>query len=260
MLTEESIKIVEQKGWVELVLNRPEKENSVNADMLQSLLSALNKMASQEMACLVLKAAGQGHFCSGLDLTALCGMGPRPAADFVELGQRALGALEKFPRPTLAVVAAPAYGAGLELILACDMVLAYEQTHFCFNEPGFGLIPALGSLERLISRVGPGCARLLTLGGARLSAPEALERGLVDGICPKDLLEEEAHKWVAGMQKHAPLALVALKRVLGQALEPGQTVTRRSAVDAFLRLFESADAEEGINASLQKRPANFRGK
>ena len=185
-------------------------------------------------------------------------LGPRAIADYVELGQRAMRALELLDLPVIAAVNGFALGGGLELALACDIICASNRAKLGQPEVNLGIIPGFGGTARLAARCGIGAARRLVYSGELVRAEEAQVMGLVDKIFEPEKLLDETRAFAALIAGKAPLAVRGAKRVLRQAQENALHVGLRLEVEEFLRLFASADREEGMQAFLQKREPKFR--
>lgn len=260
-LLKESAVVVEREEWgVRLVLNAPQHENSLTADTLRVLLSHLEELTKDAQPGVVVLAGAGQSFSSGADLRSIADLGPRPIAEWVELGVRVCRQIEQLPRPVLGVAEGLALAEGLELLLACDMVVAADNARFAMPHCRAGLVPAFGSLHRLVRRCGQHRALRLLLTAEMIDAGEAFAWGLVDRIVSSEQLGEETLRVVTDIRRQAPLALKAVKRLMFADDEQAQLAASRREGDAFLELFKTADREEGIQAILQGRDARFTGR
>jgi enoyl-CoA hydratase len=243
-----------------LTLNRPQALNSLTPDLLASLIVALEKLARRaELRVLIVRGAGEKSFVSGADIRTMADLGPRPIADYVELGQRALRAIETFPCPVLASVQGYALGGGLELALACDLIVASTNARLGQPEVNLGIIPGFGGTQRLMQRCGMAIARRLVFGGEILSAQEAFRLHLVDFVVEPAELEKETQRVASTIAEKAPLAVREAKRVLRQSAEPQLLSGLRLEVEAFLKLFGTLDREQAMQAFLEKKKFEFKG-
>ena len=258
---ESSVKVVKDGAvWV-ITINRPESLNALNPDVLQGLIIQLGKIALEsDKRVVIITGAGPKAFVAGADIPSMSQLGPRALAEYVELGQRAMRAIETFSVPIIAAVNGYALGGGLELALACDLIIAADSAKLGQPEVNLGIIPGFGGTQRLIQRCGIGAARRLCYTAELLSADEAKVIGLVDKVVPVDQLMEEALAWAKLIATKAPLAVQGAKEVIRRGQEALLLSGLRVEVEEFLKLFRTADREEGMSAFLQKRQPKFTGR
>lgn len=256
----ESVKISIKDQLAEITINRPQSLNALNAEVLQALSIETEKIrARNDVRVVTITGTGDKAFVAGADITTMTDLGPRAIADYVELGQRAMRGLELLDIPVIAAVNGFALGGGMELALACDIIFASSKAKFGQPEVNLGIIPGFGGTQRLVARCGVGTARRLVYSGELITAEEARTIGVVDKVCEPEKLLEEVRAYAATIAAKAPLAVRGAKRVLRQSQEGALNAGLRLEVEEFLRLFASADREEGMSAFLQKREAKFRG-
>lgn len=258
---EESVKVSSSGGITQLTINRPKSLNALNADVLQATILALTKaLEDQALRVIVIRGEGEKSFVAGADIHGMSQLGPRAIADYVELGQRAMRALECARVPVIAAVNGYALGGGMELALACDVILASRSAKFGQPEVNLGIIPGFGGTQRLIQRCGIGTARRLILSGEIISAEEAYGLGLADKLLEPADFDASVAQFAALVASKAPLAVQGAKVVLRQSQEQQLLSGLRMEVEKFLQLFGSVDREEGMAAFMQKREAKFVGK
>lgn len=244
-----------------VVLNRPERLNALNPDLLQGLVIELGKIAHEpDVRVVVVTGSGDKAFVAGADIHSMNQLGPRAMAEYLELGQRAMRALENIKPPVIAAVNGFALGGGLELALACDIIVCKESAKIGQPEVDLGIIPGFGGTQRLVHRCGLGTARRLCMTGDRISATEAQRLGVVDIVVPDAEFSAEVDRLAKAIAAKAPLAVQGVKRVINCACEPLLLSGLRHEVEEFLSLFSSADREEGMAAFIEKRPARFTGR
>jgi enoyl-CoA hydratase len=251
----------EQTGFVRTItIDRPEHLNALNADVLQSLFVEFARIEEDpSVRAVVLAGTGEKAFVAGADIRTMYDLGPRAIADYVELGQRCMRSIERSRVAVIAAVQGYALGGGLELALACDVIVASAQAKFGQPEVNLGLIPGFGGTQRLLQRCGVGVAKRLCITGDLVSGEEAVAIGLADKLVEPGKLLSEAQAMAERISTKAPLAVAAAKRVIVAAADLVQTNGLRREVDEFLRLFASGDREEGMQAFLDKRKPLFRG-
>ncbi len=245
----------------ELIVNRPDNLNALNIDVLSSIILTFDKLKKEySIKAVVITGAGEKAFVAGADIPLLQQLGKRAAADYIELGQRAMRAIETAPFPVLAAVNGYALGGGLELALACDIILASQSAKFGAPEVNLGIIPGFGGTQRLIHRCGIGAARRLVLTGDIIDAAEAKSIGLADVVAAEGSLQETAWKMAQTIASKGPIAVREAKGLLRRSQEQILLSGLQQEVEAFLRTFETVDREEGMLAFMQKRKAKFTGR
>lgn len=261
-IQEENTLLVTQSDTVcEITVNRPSSLNALNPDVLQGLIIEFTKLERvADLRAVIITGAGPKAFVAGADILAMSQLGPRAIAEYVELGQRATRMIESFPTPVIAAVNGFALGGGMELALACDLIIAADTAKLGQPEVNLGILPGFGGTQRLIHRCGVGTARRLCYTGELLSAEEARSVGAVDKVVPASTLMEEARNWAKSIASKAPLAVRGTKRVIRTSQETALLSGLRLEVEEFLSLFGSADREEGMTAFLEKRSPKFTGR
>lgn len=247
-----------------LTIQREDKLNALNAALLAELLAVVTALEARapdhRPRALILTGAGQRAFAAGADVAELATLSVDAARRHGELGHEAGRAFEHASFPVLAAVNGFALGGGLEMALACDLILAGESARFGQPEVNLGLIPGFGATLRLRERVGIGWARRLLYTGDLLSAAEAANIGLVDAVFPDAELSRGAHELAERIAEKAPLAVGAAKRTLLSALRAGTELAREAETLTFAGLFASEDAGAGMRAFLAKQKARFSGR
>jgi enoyl-CoA hydratase len=164
------------------------------------------------------------------------------------------------PFPVVAAVNGVALGGGLELALACDLVVASDRARLGLPETSLGLIPGFGGTQRLAQRVGLARARELIYLGSVIPADEALRIGLVDRVVPAADVAAEAARLTAELSRRAPVALRQAKRATQAGAEAALGCGLRFEIEAFGVTFASEDRVEGLRAFLEKRPPVWKGR
>jgi len=261
-IQEESTVLVDRdEGVCTLTLNRPERLNALNPDLLQTLATELIKLGNdRQLRVVVLTGSGEKSFIAGADIHSMSQLGPRAIAEYLQLGQRTMRLIESIHVPVIAAINGFAFGGGLELALACDILVCKEGALLGQPEVDLGIIPGFGGTQRLIQRCGVGTARRLCMTGERLTAADARALGIVDVVVPDPEFKAHVEKLAKTVASKAPLAVQGVKRVVNRAVEPLLLSGLRHEVEEFLRLFASADREEGMTAFLEKRAPKFTGR
>jgi enoyl-CoA hydratase/carnithine racemase len=256
---------VEKKQHLSIItINRPEVLNSLHPPACQELDEAFNEFSTDPEAWVaILTAAGEKAFCAGNDLKWQAEHG----GEAVREGLKALkggfgGITRRFDcfKPFVAAVNGFALGGGLELALACDIIIAAEHATFGLPEPRVGMIAGAGGVHRLPRQIPYHLAMGLLLTGRRITAREALQTGLLNEVVPAQELMPTAERWAAEIVECAPLALRACKGAVLQGLE----LSLEKAVDTefkeIIDMRQSEDFTEGPRAFAQKRKPQWKGR
>ena len=262
----EPLILVTQSGAVQtLALNRPAALNSFTADLHAQLLAALVDAAqAPDVRCIVITGAGRA-FCAGQDLSDPAvapdltpGAAPKDLGDVIEklYGPLCLR-IRSMPIPVIAAVNGVAAGAGANLALGCDLVLAARSASFIQAFTKIGLVPDTGGTWLLPRLVGRAQALGLALLGDRLPAPEAERLGLIWRCVEDDALQDEAQALAQRLAGMPTKALVATRQALDAAalMDYGQALAHEAALQRTLGA--SADYREGVEAFTAKRAPRF---
>ncbi len=256
----ETLVCLEHDGIVQINLNRSDCLNAVNSRMLHDLSQMFEDLATDSQVKGVLLCGDGQHFSAGADLTEIRGFTPLEAIAFAEQGQRLCQKIESFPRPVLAAVSGYALGAGLELALACDYIVADHSAQFAFRELSYGVLPAFGGTQRLPRLVGKAKAKEIIFTGAMVNAEEAARIGLINQMFEVDKLLDGVLGQLAEICSHGLLALQIGKEVIDTGYDINLTAACRMERDAFAVCFATDDQKEGMSAFIEKRKPNFKGR
>jgi enoyl-CoA hydratase len=242
-----------------LFVNRPNVLNAINRETLGEIADAVRAFTADDaQGALVVTGQGEKAFISGADINELSTLGPAAAEDISRFGQRVVDLLEQSPKPVIAAVNGYAFGGGCELALACHMRLASENAVLGLPEVKLGIIPGYGGTQRLPRLVGPGRALELILSARNVKADEAERIGLVNRVIPQAELLNEAVKLAQAILKNGPLAVAAALECVVRGMQLPLEQGLRFESGRFGILAASEDMHEGLQAFLDKRPANFK--
>ena len=255
--------IRERSGLIEtLTLNRPEAANSLNPPLMAELGTALHEiLLDDDVRAVVVTGAGERIFCAGMDLTALGGFSTDPSAWEDPEGARTLFAFldGSYEKPLIAAVNGAAVGGGLELVMACDLVVAAEHARFGLPEVKRGLFAAGGG-TRLSQRIPQALALEMGLTGRLIGAERAAQFGLLNQVVPAGRADGDGHgAWPPRWPANGPLGVRLTKRLMRRATDQGSDVGRATP-EENRTLFQSEDATEGATAFMEKRDPVFRGR
>lgn len=241
------------EGVLHVVLNRPKKRNAFDLDMVRSLTRTID---GRPAGIRVVVLSGGSFFCAGADISVY---GSRDLGEIGELTRSAgvlIETIAAVPVPVIAAVEGMALGGGFEVALAADLVVAGETAKLGLPEVSLGLIPGWGGTQRLAAQVGGRKAKQLIMFQQRLTAAEAHELGLVNEVVAAGTSVERALEWAAVLADSSASALAATKELVSGAERALAYSDERATL---MELFTSADGVEGVEAFVQKRPADFRG-
>ncbi len=254
------IEVTRDGGVATVTINRPQRKNAVTGDMWAQLAETFRSLsADSEVRCVIITGAG-GEFCSGADLSARTASGkPMHQLTAMRMVNDAALSLHRMPQPTIAKVRGVAVGAGCNLALGCDLVVAGETARFSEIFAKRGLSLDFGGSWLLPRRVGMHRAKELALFGDIISSAEAREMGLVNRVLPDGELDAFVDGWARRLAAGPPIALALTKRMLNNALN----VTMEEALDdegaAQTVNFGTKDTLEAMEAFVQKREPKFKG-
>jgi enoyl-CoA hydratase len=257
----ESLLLAVKDGVATLTVNRPDKLNALNDQVVGQLHQAAQLLKDDgEVRGVILTGAGPKAFIAGADIADLAKQGVLQGRERSLSGQQMLRAFEAMGKPVVAAVNGYCLGGGCELAMACHVRIASENAKFGQPEVKLGIIPGYGGTQRLPRIVGRGNALHLLLTGEQITAQEALRIGLVSKVVPADQLAAEADKTVRTILANGPVALKltmeAMDRGLDMTLDEGLSLE----ADLFGLVAATDDMKEGLTAFLEKRPAKFQGK
>ena len=243
-----------------LTVDRPEKLNALNSEVLSELDAALDlARASAEIGAVIITGAGPKAFIAGADIGELSKMTPISGRQHSLRGQAIFSKIEALGKPVIAAINGFALGGGCELALACTLRIASENAKLGQPEVKLGILPGYGGSQRLARIVGKGRAMEICLTAEPISAEEAFRIGLVNRVVPAGQALPAAREIAEKILGNGPLAVAytmeAIHHGLDLSLEDGLLLE----ATLFGLCASTADMREGMAAFLEKRPARFQG-
>ena len=239
-----------------ITLHRPEALNAINTQMVDELGLVLDEWNDKGLKAVILTGTGRS-FAAGADISQMSTFTATEAQQFALHGQRVLRKLEHFPAPTIAAVNGFALGGGCELAMCCDIILSGPKAKFGQPEVTLGVLPGFGGTQRLVRRVGRQAALELMVTGRVIRAEEAVSLGIALRI--EDDVLDGAKKLAALIAKQGPVAVRLVKEVVDTTDRLDTDAGLAVEASAFGLCFATNDQTEGMQAFLEKRPANFIG-
>jgi enoyl-CoA hydratase/carnithine racemase len=259
----DSLLVERADGVVTCTLNRPQKKNAVTSEMWLGLIDLFEEVAlNPDDRVLVITGAGDG-FCSGADLgdggTADAATGVGSALAGMRVVGKAALALHDLAKPTIAAVNGVAAGAGCNLALGCDLIVASDRARFSEIFAKRGLVIDFGGSWLLPRLVGMHRAKELVLLADVIDATEAERIGLVNRVVPHEHFDEAVRELATRLANMAPLALAASKRLLNQSLAVSMAEAIEGENTAQALMSTTRDTTEAILAFLERREPHFGG-
>lgn len=250
------LEIQEQVGLIRL--HRPQAMNALNQALLKELSLALQALDANEDVGAIVITGDAKAFAAGADIKE---MAQASAVEMLLRDQISLfDGIASIKKPVIAAVSGWCLGGGNELAMSCDMIVASESARFGQPEINLGVIPGAGGTQRLTRAVGKAIAMEMVLNNRTLRAEEALHYGLVNCVVPVEEYLEKAMALAGEIASRAPLAVRLGKEAVNQAFESSLAEGISRERRAFYFLFSSEDQEEGMQAFLQKRKAEWKGR
>jgi enoyl-CoA hydratase len=256
----EFIKVTEQiEPYVALIeLNRPKELNALNKQLMEEVRDALQALDKNDQVRVIIITGNEQAFAAGADIKQ---MADKSAIDMLLIDQFSTwDQIRRTKKPIIAAVSGFALGGGCEFAMTCDMIIASETARFGQPEIKLGTIPGAGGTQRLTRALGKAKSMELILTGRFLTAEEAHFYGLVNKVVPKEMYLHEALQLAKEIAQLSPVAVQLAKEAVNRSfethLDEGLAFERKN----FYLTFASQDQKEGMNAFVEKRKADFKGK
>ena len=240
-----------------ITLDRPEKLNALDPEMLRALEGHLDRLdTTNEARVLIVTGAGERAFCVGADIAAWASLEPIDMwRSWVRTGYRVFDRLARLRIPTIAGLNGFTLGGGLELALACDLRIAAEGVQLGAPEVKIGTVPGWGGTQRLPRLIGVARAKQLVFTGERVSDHQAERWGLVNEVVARDNLLPRCRELAESIAANAPIAVQLAKSAIDGGL--GDDLGRTLEAVAGALAGSTADGREGVASFREKRPAEY---
>jgi enoyl-CoA hydratase len=260
-MTYENLLIDVAEGTAVVTINRPKALNALNEQTLRELQRAFDSLSENEaVQVIIITGAGEKAFVAGADIAAMQPLTALQAREFAKLGHELMRTIEAGTKPVIAAVNGFALGGGCELALSCDIRLASDNARFGQPEVNLGVIPGFGGTQRLARLIGKGLAMEMILTGDMVKAAEALRTGLANKVVAQAELLDTAKEMAAKISSKGPLSVKLAKEAIRNGLDMDLDKANQYEAELFALCFASAEQKEGMQAFLEKRPAQFTGK
>ena len=256
----QTLLIILENGILTVVINRVEKLNALNKEVLEELNKVLDEIERDPaVRSVIITGAGSKAFVAGADITEFSGLSKEDAMAMAKRGQDTFFRIENSAKPIVAAVNGFALGGGCELAMSCHFRVAAENAKFGQPEVNLGLIPGYGGTQRLVQLMGKGKAMELLMSAQMIDANEAKQLGLVNYVTTPETLLEHTKKILTLINSKAPLAVAGCIKAANAVFDESQNGFE-TELNEFGNCFVTEDMKEGVSAFLEKRKAVFTGK
>ena len=255
----QTIRLETEPPLILITLNRPDKRNALNPQMIAELSEAFAAAEADAKCRVVLLRAEGKAFCAGMDLEALQQIAGQSYEKNLEDSRQLAQLFQRIctlVKPVIAVVEGPAIAGGCGLATVCDITLATPEAKFGYTEAKIGFVAGIVAVF-LIGMVGEKRARELLLSGRLMDAAEAKQIGLVNEVVPSDGIATRAKQIAAELAANSPQSIAANKRFLADISGLDAALEKACIANATAR--QSEDFKEGVRAFLEKRPPRWTG-
>jgi len=252
-------------AWVDngigyLQFNRPKAFNAVNYKLLLEATEALNFYSDDPEVKAIIICGNENAFAAGADLKAVVGYNAFEARDFLDKVHLCMFAIEDNHKPTVAAVRGLALGGGLETVMACDIHILADNCTLGLPEINLGIFPGAGGTQRMPRITSMNIAKQYILTGDFFDAAEAYRIGLANMVVPAEEVMGAALKMAKKLARKGPLSMREAKNAINTSMNTDIKAGCRAEQLAWSMLFSSEDQKEGMNAFLESRKAEFKGK
>jgi len=247
------IKLEKEEGIAIITINRPEKLNAMNLDVIKELKSVLESIENDdEVRCIILTGAGEKAFSAGADIEYMSKISPLEAEAYAITGHATMDKIEDLNKPVIAAVNGYALGGGCELALACDIRIGSKNAVLGQPEVTLGIPPGWGGTQRLMRIIGVAKAKELVFTGKRINADEAYYIGLLNKVVELPVLMNEAKNMAKEIAKNSSIAVRVSKLLLNRGRDADLKTGLKLEIWGWTTCFTHKDREERMSKFLKK--------
>ena len=257
----ENVTVDIAEGILTLTIDRPKVLNALNGQTVDEIGAVFDEARDDDsVKAVIVTGGGEKAFVAGADINELAKKTPATGKETSERGQQILLGIERFPKAVIAAINGYALGGGCELALACQIRLASDRAKIGLPEVSLGIIPGYGGTQRMARLLGKAKAFELICTGDPVSAQEAERIGLVNHVVPAAELMDAARKMALTIASRGPVAVRAAIEAINSGYEMPFQEGQFLEATLFGLLCASEDQKEGMNAFLEKRKPDFKGR
>lgn len=246
-------------GILEIAINRPDKMNALNQDVMKDLGLAIDEIYKRDdVFSAIITGTGPKAFIAGADIAEFLTLSPNQGMELAKRGQVVFQRIEVSPKPIAAAVNGFALGGGCELAMACHIRVASNNSKFGQPEVNLGIIPGYGGTQRLVQLVGKGKALELMMTADMIGAEEAHRLGLVNHVTTPEELMDKTRSILRKIHTKAPLAIAKVIKCVNDYFKE-DVDGFETEIQEFAKCFATSDLQEGAAAFIEKRAPNFKG-
>ncbi len=256
----ENLLLEKDQGIGTIKINRPKKLNALNIQTLQEIGKGVNHFLEDEsITAIIITGEGEKAFAAGADVAEFSDFNQSEAKEMAQNTLSILNDLENAPKPILAAINGVALGGGCELAMACHLRVATSNARLGQPEVGLGLIPGYGGTQRLTQLVGKTKALEFLLTGDKITAAQAENMGLINHMVEPGEMMDFCYNLIGKIKKNSPMGISKIIKSVNdyyrEAVDGFETETHE-----FASSFGTHDFKEGVNAFLNKKEPDFKGK
>lgn len=257
------ILVTQENGLATITLNRPDKRNALNETMVKALLHALKSLTQDETIEVLLINANGDNFCAGADLKQMHKVANASYSENYDDAQvlaDVLLNLYQFPKPTIVLARGTVLGGGMGLVAACDIAIAAQETKFGFPEVKIGITPSMIS-PYIINAIGERAAHYYFLTGELFLAEDARRLGLIHNVVKHEELQPTGETLANTLMQNSVAAMISAKQLIRMVTgHPMSAMLAQKTAEHLAQMRSSKAAKEGLQAFIEKRKPNFKGK
>ncbi len=243
-----------------VTIDRPEALNALNTKVLLDLDAAVQQAEIDDSVNVIMITGEGSSFVAGADIREMIEKTPLQARQFTQLGQAVFKRIEDLEKVTIAAVNGYALGGGLELALSCDLIIAADSARLGLPEVSLGIHPGFGGTQRLPRQICKSKAKELIFTGQMIDGKEAERIGLVNKVVPREKLYDEVKAMADKIAANGPVAVKLAKAAVNRGLEVDLVTGLAYEIETVSLAFSTEDKKEGMNAFIDKRKPDFKGK
>lgn len=249
----EYLKVEREEEIVQITINRQDKLNAMNLDVMNEFISLLDGLEKDSSKVIIITGDGPKAFSAGADIEYMSSIGPTEAEKYALRGHEVLNRIEKLEKPVIAAVNGYALGGGCELALACDIRFASPNVQLGQPEVTLGICPGWGGTQRLLRIVGPSRAKDLIFSGRKITAEEAFSMGLINKIIPSENLLSETRAYAKTISKNSNFAIGVSKMLVNRGTDANLDTGLKLEIYSWAVCFSTKDREERMRKFVEKK-------